>query len=46
MIFSVLLSEKIQWAQCEDCFKWRKLPVNALLPSKWTCSDNSWDPER
>ncbi|KAI5331072.1 PREDICTED: B3 [Prunus dulcis] len=38
--------EKIQWAQCEDCFKWRKLPMNALLPSKWTCSDNSWDPER
>ncbi|KAL0012681.1 hypothetical protein SO802_007789 [Lithocarpus litseifolius] len=40
------LGEKIQWLQCEDCFKWRKLPANALLPSKWTCSDNSWDPER
>ncbi|XP_062013269.1 B3 domain-containing protein Os07g0563300-like isoform X1 [Rosa rugosa] len=38
--------EKIQWAQCEACCKWRKLPVNALLPSKWTCSDNSWDPDR
>ncbi|RXH86081.1 hypothetical protein DVH24_017134 [Malus domestica] len=38
--------ERIQWAQCEDCFKWRKLPINALLPSKWTCSENSWDPER
>ncbi|XP_068321328.1 B3 domain-containing protein Os07g0563300-like [Pyrus communis] len=38
--------EKIQWVQCEDCFKWRKLPINALLPSKWTCSENSWDPER
>ncbi|XWS12723.1 hypothetical protein CRYUN_Cryun37aG0114800 [Craigia yunnanensis] len=38
--------EKIQWAQCEDCFKWRRLPSNALLPSKWTCSSNSWDPER
>ncbi|XP_039049146.1 B3 domain-containing protein Os07g0563300-like isoform X2 [Hibiscus syriacus] len=36
---------KIQWAQCEDCFKWRKLPSN-VLPSKWTCSNNSWDPER
>ncbi|KAJ1291438.1 hypothetical protein BS78_02G315600 [Paspalum vaginatum] len=35
-----------QWAQCEDCSKWRKLPVDALLPSKWTCSDNKWDPER
>nr|XP_023900596.1 B3 domain-containing protein Os07g0563300-like isoform X1 [Quercus suber] len=40
------LGEKIQWVQCEDCFKWRKLPASALLPSKWTCSDNSWDPER
>ncbi|XP_062188787.1 B3 domain-containing protein Os07g0563300-like isoform X1 [Phragmites australis] len=35
-----------QWAQCEDCSKWRKLPVDALLPSKWTCFDNKWDPER
>ncbi|XP_057428834.1 B3 domain-containing protein Os07g0563300-like isoform X2 [Lotus japonicus] len=35
--------EKIQWAQCEDCMKWRKLPANALLPSKWTCSDNAYD---
>ncbi|KAG6696658.1 hypothetical protein I3842_09G158800 [Carya illinoinensis] len=39
------VGEKIQWVQCEDCFKWRKLPANALLPSKWTCSD-SLDPER
>ncbi|MED6145148.1 hypothetical protein PIB30_022291 [Stylosanthes scabra] len=38
--------EKIQWAQCENCLKWRKLPANAVLPSKWMCSDNSWDPER
>ncbi|XP_044497204.1 B3 domain-containing protein Os07g0563300-like isoform X2 [Mangifera indica] len=40
------MGEKIQWVQCEDCHKWRKLPANALLPSKWTCSGNSWDPER
>ncbi|KAJ7946909.1 B3 domain-containing protein [Quillaja saponaria] len=40
------VGENIRWAQCEDCLKWRKLPVNSLLPSKWTCSDNSWDPER
>ncbi|KAG2685264.1 hypothetical protein I3760_10G117500 [Carya illinoinensis] len=40
------VGEKIQWVQCEDCFKWRKLPANALLPSRWTCTDNSWDPER
>nr|BAC20873.1 VP1/ABI3 family regulatory protein-like protein [Oryza sativa Japonica Group] len=38
--------ENHQWAQCEDCSKWRKLPVDALLPSKWTCSDNKWDSER
>ncbi|GMI82381.1 hypothetical protein HRI_001907400 [Hibiscus trionum] len=40
------LGEKIQWVQCEDCFKWRRLPSNVLLPSKWTCPSNSWDPER
>ncbi|KAF1882487.1 hypothetical protein Lal_00039135 [Lupinus albus] len=40
------MGEKIQWAQCEDCLKWRRLPASALLSSKWTCSDNSWDPER
>ncbi|XP_061367671.1 B3 domain-containing protein Os07g0563300 [Gastrolobium bilobum] len=40
------VGEKIQWAQCEFCLKWRKLPASALLPSKWTCSDNSWDLER
>ncbi|XP_027354888.1 B3 domain-containing protein Os07g0563300-like [Abrus precatorius] len=40
------VGEKVQWAQCEDCLKWRKLPASALLPSKWTCSYNSWDPER
>ncbi|KAF5186556.1 B3 domain-containing protein [Thalictrum thalictroides] len=38
--------ENIQWAQCEECSKWRKLPVDALLPSKWTCSDNLWDAKR
>ncbi|KDP20893.1 hypothetical protein JCGZ_21364 [Jatropha curcas] len=38
--------QKIQWVQCEDCFKWRKLPADALLPSKWTCSSNSWDQGR
>ncbi|KAE9599307.1 putative transcription factor & chromatin remodeling CW-Zn-B3/VAL family [Lupinus albus] len=40
------MGEKVQWAQCEDCLKWRKLPASALLPSKWMCSDNLWDPER
>ncbi|ESR62467.1 hypothetical protein CICLE_v10014219mg [Citrus x clementina] len=40
------VGEKIQWVQCEDCSKWRKVPANARLPSKWTCSGNLWDPER
>ncbi|KDP45701.1 hypothetical protein JCGZ_17308 [Jatropha curcas] len=35
-----------QWAQCDDCSKWRKLPQDALLPPKWTCSDNVWDSSR
>ncbi|ONM24352.1 B3 domain-containing transcription factor VAL3 [Zea mays] len=35
-----------QWVQCEDCSKWRKVPIDALLPSKWTCFDNKWDSER
>ncbi|XP_010931366.1 B3 domain-containing protein Os07g0679700 isoform X2 [Elaeis guineensis] len=35
-----------QWVQCDDCFKWRRLPVDVLLPSKWMCTDNKWDPKR
>lgn len=35
-----------RWVQCENCFKWRRLPLDALLHHKWTCSDNKWDPER
>ncbi|KAL6967827.1 hypothetical protein U1Q18_033637 [Sarracenia purpurea var. burkii] len=35
-----------QWAQCDNCCKWRRLPVDVLLPSKWTCSDNTSDLSR
>ncbi|KAJ4972296.1 hypothetical protein NE237_005395 [Protea cynaroides] len=35
-----------QWAQCDRCSKWRRLPVDALLPLKWICAENSWDPNR
>ncbi|KAK4376139.1 hypothetical protein RND71_006816 [Anisodus tanguticus] len=35
-----------QWAQCDSCSKWRRLPVHVLLPAKWTCSDNIWDSRR
>ncbi|XP_058089444.1 B3 domain-containing protein Os07g0563300-like isoform X2 [Magnolia sinica] len=38
--------ETNQWAQCEDCSKWRKLPLDALLPARWTCSGNLMDPKR
>ncbi|KAK9124739.1 hypothetical protein Sjap_014341 [Stephania japonica] len=35
-----------QWAQCDNCSKWRRLPVDVLLPPKWSCIDNAWDPKR
>ncbi|XP_031380898.1 B3 domain-containing transcription repressor VAL2 [Punica granatum] len=35
-----------QWAQCDGCAKWRKLPVDILLPARWTCTDNSSDESR
>ncbi|KAK1378843.1 B3 domain-containing transcription repressor VAL2 [Heracleum sosnowskyi] len=38
--------EIIQWVQCEDCFKWRKVPGYAIFPSRWTCFENLWDPKR
>ncbi|EPS68319.1 hypothetical protein M569_06462 [Genlisea aurea] len=38
--------KEIQWVQCQECFKWRKVPGDALLPSRWVCSDNRWDAGR
>ncbi|CAH9138549.1 unnamed protein product [Cuscuta epithymum] len=38
--------EQGQWAQCDSCFKWRRLPTHVLLPANWTCSDNTWDSNR
>ncbi|KAF5954563.1 hypothetical protein HYC85_007419 [Camellia sinensis] len=38
--------EPDQWAQCDSCSKWRRLPVDILLPPKWTCLDNIWDLSR
>ncbi|KAL4189964.1 hypothetical protein AMTRI_Chr08g209650 [Amborella trichopoda] len=35
-----------QWAQCDNCYRWRKLPFDALIPPRWTCTDNAWDPRR
>ena len=35
-----------QWAQCDDCGSWRKVPSSVFLPTKWVCADNIWDTER
>ncbi|PKU78901.1 B3 domain-containing protein [Dendrobium catenatum] len=35
-----------QWIQCDDCLKWRRIPVEFLPPSKWTCTENTWDLKR
>lgn len=35
-----------QWAQCDSCSKWRRLPADILLPPRWTCADNVWDQSR
>ncbi|CAL2263268.1 unnamed protein product [Prunus armeniaca] len=46
-LFTASSSERQeQWAQCDDCSKWRRLPADVLLPPKWTCSENSWDTSR
>jgi hypothetical protein len=37
--------EQDQWIQCDDCSKWRRLPLTVIIASKWTCADNSWDPK-
>ncbi|KAL6568752.1 hypothetical protein OROHE_004436 [Orobanche hederae] len=46
-IFIVRISgEQEQWTQCDHCFQWRKMPIDFLLPSKWTCHDNIYDQTR
>ncbi|GAB4833144.1 hypothetical protein Ancab_031389 [Ancistrocladus abbreviatus] len=35
-----------QWTQCDSCFKWRSIPVDILLPPRWTCMENAWDQSR
>ncbi|CAM6104771.1 unnamed protein product [Calypogeia fissa] len=38
--------EQDQWAQCDECGFWRRVPADALVTARWTCSDNTWDPKR
>ncbi|KAL8154435.1 hypothetical protein V2J09_012195 [Rumex salicifolius] len=46
-IFSVRSSGMVeQWTQCDACLKWRRLPIDVLLPAKWTCGENIWDESR
>ncbi|XAR60820.1 hypothetical protein NMG60_11034339 [Bertholletia excelsa] len=46
-IFTARLpGEQEQWGQCDSCFKWRRLPGDVLLPPRWTCLDNIWDPSK
>uniref|UniRef100_A0A2P2M358 B3 domain-containing transcription repressor VAL2 isoform X2 n=3 Tax=Rhizophora mucronata TaxID=61149 RepID=A0A2P2M358_RHIMU len=40
------IGEQEQWAPCDNCSKWRRLPVDFLLPPKWTCNENAWDQKR
>ncbi|CAL0306301.1 unnamed protein product [Lupinus luteus] len=35
-----------QWTQCDRCSKWRKLPIDVLVPHNWTCTENLWDRNR
>ncbi|CAN5962126.1 unnamed protein product [Sphagnum jensenii] len=35
--------EHEQWAQCDDCSNWRRLPATAFVPLRWSCSQNTWD---
>ncbi|UKK01719.2 hypothetical protein MACK_001072 [Theileria orientalis] len=35
------------WAQCENCKKWRRIPLSVdteKLPDTWVCALNIWDP--
>ncbi|KAL8147830.1 hypothetical protein AgCh_005230 [Apium graveolens] len=38
--------EQEQWAQCDNCSKWRRLHADVLLPSIYIYSDNIWDLNR
>lgn len=39
----------VEWAMCDRCGKWRKLPAHVApssLPAKWYCSMTTWNPAR
>ena len=45
-LISLIFRGQEQWAQCDSCSKWRRLPVDILLPPKWKCAENAWDQSR
>ncbi|BBN16131.1 RAV-like factor [Marchantia polymorpha subsp. ruderalis] len=38
--------EQDQWAQCDECGSWRRVPPEVLVTARWTCTDNTWDHKR
>ena len=42
-------ARKSEWAACDRCNKWRRLPrsvVASSLPDPWYCEMNTWDEQR
>ncbi|KAL4562060.1 hypothetical protein LXL04_034250 [Taraxacum kok-saghyz] len=42
-MFTEYDQDSVQWAQCEKCFKWRKVLIDVEIPVGWTCRENHWD---
>ncbi|KAL7069072.1 CW-type Zinc Finger family protein [Cryptosporidium serpentis] len=45
-VLTEVVPELVNWAQCEICKKWRRLPLGMnpdTLPDEWVCSMNTWD---
>ena len=37
---------EVDWVQCDDCQKWRRLPHHIGSPQigeTWVCAQNNWD---
>lgn len=44
---AAVAAPSVNWVQCNDCSKWRKVPDTISmdsLPEKWFCRMNSWNP--
>ena len=37
--------ERLEWVQCDECNRWRRIPESAIPPGKdmWFCRMNRWD---